>query len=54
MSCHSRDVGWWEEEMTGRWATNDSHKMKINSNSATNDIIDPIDEITFHLVNASG
>lgn len=40
--------------MTGRWAVNASHKIKINSKRATNLIIEPIEDITFHLVNASG
>jgi hypothetical protein len=31
-----------------------SHKMKMNSISAVKDNRDPIEEITFHFINASG
>lgn len=36
--------------ITGRWALNASHKIKINKSKAINEIIEPKDETTFHLV----
>ena len=54
ISCHSREEGWWEEEITLRCATSLSQRIKMNRRRATNEIIDPRDETTFHFVNASG
>lgn len=38
----------------GRCDAKASQIMKINIIRAVNDSIDPIDEITFHFINASG
>jgi hypothetical protein len=46
--------GIWGLAITARWEANASHKMKIKSNKAVNDRSDPIDEITFHFMKASG
>lgn len=40
--------------ITVRCEAKASHKMKINNISAVNDNSDPIDEITFHFIKASG
>lgn len=54
MSCHSIDVGIWILLRTGRWDANASHTMKINIIRAVNDRSDPMDDTTFHFMNASG
>lgn len=54
MSCHSSEDGWWLDEMVLRWLDKASHTIKINKRSAMNDNIDPIEEITFHFIIASG
>lgn len=41
-------------EIVVRWVTKVSHIMKINIIRAVNERRDPIDEITFHFINASG
>jgi hypothetical protein len=51
---HSIDDGICGLATILRCLTKASHKMKINRRSATKDIIAPIDDRTFHLVNASG
>jgi len=53
-SCHSSEVARWDETIIGRWAAKASHRMKMNSRRATKEIIDPMDDTTFHLVKASG
>lgn len=53
-SCHSRAVGMCDNPITPRCAEKASHRMKIKKISAMNEIIDPMEEITFHLVYASG
>jgi len=40
--------------MIVRCDENASHKIKMNSSNAVKDSKDPIDEITFHFMNASG
>ena len=54
VSCHSIDDGMWSDEMTLRWEEKASHKIKIKNISAVKDRSDPIDETTFHIINASG
>lgn len=54
MSLHSMAVGMCDLEMTLRCLANLSHRIKINSISATNDNSDPIEDTTFHFINASG
>lgn len=44
----------WRLLSTGRCEAKASQIMKINIISAVNDSRDPIDEITFHFMNASG
>jgi len=44
----------WGLAITVRCLAKASHKMKIKSISAVNDRRDPIDEITFHFIKASG
>lgn len=41
-------------QITVRCAANASHRMKMKNSNATKEIIDPIDETTFHLVKLSG
>lgn len=48
------DVARWGLATTLRCVAKASHKIKINSISATNDRRDPRDETTFHFVKASG
>ena len=50
VSCHSSDTGMWEGVKTLRWEANASQIKKIKKRSATNEIIDPILDTTFHLV----
>ncbi len=47
-------MGWCEEVITGRWAAKASHKINIKKKVAMREVIAPIDETVFHLVNASG
>jgi len=54
LSLHSIADGIWGLEITVRCEAKASHKMKINNISAVNDNSDPIDEITFHFIKASG
>ena len=51
---HSIAEAIWVEEITLRWDANASQRMKMNNINAVNDSNDPIDEITFHFMNASG
>jgi hypothetical protein len=53
-SYHSIDDGMCCLDRTGRWEANASHRIKINMIKAIKDSIDPMDEITFHFINASG
>jgi hypothetical protein len=41
-------------DTTLRWDANASHRMKINNIRAINESKDPIDDTTFHFMNASG
>lgn len=50
----SISLGMFGSKITVRWADNLSHKIKMNRSRATNDIIDPLDDTTFHFVNLSG
>ena len=52
--CHSIDEGMWYLDTTLRCEANASHKIKIKNISAVNERRDPIDETTFHIMNASG
>lgn len=52
--CHSMLVGMWDLVIIGRWAANASQMMKMNIIRAVNDNMDPMDEITFHFMKASG
>jgi len=54
ISAHSIDDGRCGLAITVRCEAKASHKMKINSNRAVNDNKDPIDEIAFHFIKASG
>lgn len=54
VSIHSIDVARCGLAITLRCAENASHKIKINSISATKDRSEPKDETTFHFVRASG
>ena len=54
VSCHSKAVVWLAKEITPRCLTKASHRMKININKAVKEIIEPIDEMIFHLAYASG
>jgi hypothetical protein len=54
MSCHSIADGMCILANTLRCDENASHKMKINNIKAVNDNSDPIEEITFHFIKASG
>lgn len=47
-------MGRWVVEITGRCEAKASHKIKIKYKRATKEIIEPIDETTFHLTYASG
>jgi len=53
-SLHSIEVGMWGLAITLRCEANASHKMKMNSINAVKDRRDPIEETTFHFINASG
>lgn len=53
-SFHSIDDARFMGVITARCEVNASHKMKMKKISATNEIIDPIDEMTFHVVKESG
>lgn len=53
-SCHSKEEAWCVAEIVLRCLVSASHRIKINIRSATKEIIDPIEEITFHFVIASG
>ena len=50
LSCHSKEVGIWDSPITPRCAENASHRIKMKNKRATNETIEPIEEITFHLV----
>jgi hypothetical protein len=54
ISLHSIDVGKCGLEIIVRCAENASQIIKMNINRATNDSSEPIDEITFHFIKASG
>lgn len=47
-------MGAFRVKMAGRWAKKASQIRKINMRRAINEIIDPIDEIAFQQVYASG
>lgn len=53
-SCHSKEVGIWDEEITPRCDEKASHSKKIKNRRATNETIEPILDTTFHFVYASG
>ena len=44
----------WIGANTDRCDAKASHSIKINKTKAVKEIIDPIDEITFHVINLSG
>jgi hypothetical protein len=48
------DVGIWDLEITDRCEAKASHRIKINIIKAINESSEPIEDTTFHLVNASG
>lgn len=48
------DDGMYGAEITDRWAANASQRTAINISKAVNEIIDPTEDNTFHLVMASG
>ena len=52
--CHSKEEGRWGDLITPRWDLNASHNKKMNKIRPVNEIIEPIDDTTFHLVIASG
>ena len=54
MGFHSREEGSAKLEMSGRCEARASHRMNIKNSVAKNDIVAPIDDIRFHLENASG
>jgi hypothetical protein len=54
VSLHSIDDGICLLAIILRCAANASQIIKINIRRATNEIIAPSDETTFHLVSASG
>ena len=54
LSLHSMAEGMWGLEIIVRCDENASHRIKMNSSNAVKDNKDPIDEITFHFMNASG
>lgn len=54
MSCHSIDEGMWYLEITLRWDANASQRIKMKNIRAVNERSDPIDDTTFHIINASG
>jgi hypothetical protein len=53
-SCHSKEEAWWLADTVLRCLVKASHRIKMNNIKATKDIIDPIDEMTFHFIMASG
>lgn len=54
MSLHSIDDGICCLEIIVRWLAKASQVIKINISNAVNERSEPIDEITFHFMNASG
>ena len=54
LCSHSREVGKKREKSTGRALTKASHTIIMKPRTAINEIVDPIDETTFHGVYASG
>ena len=42
------------ENITGRLVASPSHTIIMNPRTAINEIVEPIDETTFHVVYASG
>jgi hypothetical protein len=48
------DEGMWSLEITLRCVANASHRMKMKNRRAVNDRRDPIEDTTFHIMNASG
>lgn len=54
ISLHSIDDGMCEVAITDRCTANASQIMKMNVRSATNEIIAPNDDTTFHFMNVSG
>jgi len=53
-SLHSIEVGICILDITDRCDANASQIIKINIRRAINDRSDPIEDTTFHFVNASG
>lgn len=51
---HSRDVGMWHAVRSGRCEARASHRMNMKKKREKKDIIDPTDEMMFHLKKASG
>jgi len=54
LCSHSKEVGRYIENKTGRDLTKASHTISMNPITEINEIVDPIDDNTFHGVNASG
>jgi hypothetical protein len=54
MSLHSIAVGMCCLDITIRCAAKASQIIKINISKAINDRSDPIEEMTFHFIKASG
>ena len=54
MCSHSREVGKNKENNTGRALIKASHTISIKPNTAINEIVEPIEDKTFHGVYASG
>ena len=53
-SCHSKEVGMWEEEIILRWDTKASQRRKIKNRREIKEIIAPIEETTFQGIYTSG
>lgn len=51
---HSIEDLWYDENKAGRPAMNLSHTIKIMNTTEIKEIIDPIEEIVFQAVYASG
>ena len=54
ISDHSIDDDIFCLAKTDRWEEKASHRIKIKNIRAVNERSDPIDETTFHFINASG
>lgn len=51
---HSREVGMWRANTRGRCESSASQRIKMKYRRATNDRVEPNDDITFHVVYVSG